>query len=1749
MTNYIPSPSVKSLFSVTTSVSNVNEGSIINFDIAATGYGTGVVYWIITGGVNAADFSDTGAFAGISGKVVITNNIGRVTKTINADKLTEGAESMQLEIHACEPTGTLLASSPTITINDTSIDTMYTLVVAGGGGGGGSGAGTAGLYPAGAGGGGGGGGGVLYAPATVINTGETYYVVPGEGGAAGQTNTAAISPGTNGADSFILGKTLNITAKGGGGGAGYFATTTTGGQNGLTGGSGGGASSPYNAASVFTGTATTGGTGISGQGFAGGATSAIRINAAGGGGASQAGIGSTSQPYGFGGAGITIPTVVTGISPFAGGSYGGGGSGWGSTGYNTITDQNSIQIITGAVGGGGLPGTPGDSRTGGGGGGGGENTPAGNGGSGVVKIAYVSPVGQVFYGGTAVYDPVSKIAQHTFLQPDFFSSYSGTRTYTISVTYNEIVPDAVSGLIEGNGTITYNISTTNFGNGILAWETLGVLASSFSDGLTKGTVVITNDAGVVSRPTINNTISEIPRTITFALKTTDYLTTLATDSSVLLTDQYTIFPDIYTINELGSPTAVTFTITSQAIADNTVVFWTTTGTVAARDFTDNTLNGTITIQGNSATLVREAYADYVTEGTESFAIQLRSGSSSGTILSVSPVVVINDTATTPPTVTSFVPALGPSSGGTATPTAAGATYDTSGRILINGTGFTDITDVQFKYVDSPGISAAFTVVSSTQISAVPPAFTPVNPGYPIVDPSFYKVIVIVSHGSISNLTNSTVAAQITYQYVPAPVLTYIDPTGGQLLEAPVQVFVKGNNFNSIITSIWDFGGGTPLQTVGFTVSAWTEGTLNPPTRSTAGTATIRLYTYGGASNTLTYTYAARAPNITATSEVSGGPLTGGIFTNGAIGAFTATGKLQIQGQYFTGVTSVKFNGVSTPFTFVSSTRIDATPPAQTGTSQIDANIEIITSQGTGNSSSNGVYWRYWAKPVITSWNFETSGQPTTVNPTTYKVGDSLPTRAQIFGSNILTGLEGSVTLSGGATVSVIKDYDPNAWRGYHRFEPTSGAFSTGGAFTITLNTLGGPSNTLSYYVIGTPTVASAPTNASITPPGSITLQLGGGFTDTSQLTTVTVGGVTTTATLNSAGVLTITAPSISSTGWKTISIGTINGTVTSNVFYVAAPTITGFSNTNSVTPGLATSPTGGGITGGEYIFISSTTLLQGGSYNVMSSSLAVPGGTTKNGTVGEIWFGDRKASVGAVSSLGVWVTVPAGIAAATVPVTVKTGSVFSGLTSNALNWTYGNYLRTQTWLIGGGGGGGVGTVTAGGGGGGGGQVLLGSYNLAVGQGFTVSVGAGGTSSSNGTASSISSQGTANPGLAGSGTTGGASGGGNSGVTASGNGFGGGGGGAGGAAVSGGNGGAAYSIPAPYSLSVAAGGGGGYTSGSGNNAAANTGSGGQGSLITATIAGSDTGSSYVASLYFQNYGGTPFKYTINPGLTSADFHPTGSAYVRADLINGTAGSGSPWNDTTSYYKWTHYGSGYSAFGRGSASTDITPADKINGVASVNINSLTPYVGAVGEWKGGVYLNGSFSYNSWYRNTTFTVNAQGSANLGGLVVDFGIGTQTVTCVYIGWGRVTTTNTTNTNYTTFYLRYEAYTSNGSSSNPDIIVELKWDNSNNVVQVSPAYVYTPSALLSLAFIKNGRGSPTYQTYPGGAGGSGRIIISYLAQAGISTSLISNASSSSLTGSSGISGSNGLIHIYQFTNSTSAQVAAITAPIVSNNR
>jgi hypothetical protein len=262
------------------------------------------------------------------------------------------------------------------------IGTFDYLIVAGGGGGGSiTGAG-------------GGGGGLLSGSITL--SGSSYSVSVGSGGAVD----------SNGQNSSIF----SLTALGGGFGgygSGSFAT-------GSVGGSGGGGSSYSTTFSV------SGSFGTSGQGNAGGAgrtTQGSNRSAGGGGGASQTGesilITSSANFAGDGGSGSQW---VDGIfyAGGGGGSYDGitfeyrggvGGIGGGGDGAQNL----SRNAITGAV-----------NRGGGGGGGVNTTTFSGSsGGSGIVKLRYIS--GSIVNASGGTINVSGSYVYHTFTGSGTFS--------------------------------------------------------------------------------------------------------------------------------------------------------------------------------------------------------------------------------------------------------------------------------------------------------------------------------------------------------------------------------------------------------------------------------------------------------------------------------------------------------------------------------------------------------------------------------------------------------------------------------------------------------------------------------------------------------------------------------------------------------------------------------------------------------------------------------------------------------------------------------------------------------------------------------------------------------------------------------------------------------------------------------------------------------------------------------------------------------------------------------------------------------------------------------------------------------------------------------------------------------------------------------------------------------------------------------------------------------------------------------
>ena len=104
-------------YAIAPSATTVNEGVTITFTITTTNIANGTtVYWDTTGGVNAADFSDNA----VSGNINVNNNTATFTRTLVNDlslNQTEGTETFQIRVSD----GTnIVATSPTITVNDTS---------------------------------------------------------------------------------------------------------------------------------------------------------------------------------------------------------------------------------------------------------------------------------------------------------------------------------------------------------------------------------------------------------------------------------------------------------------------------------------------------------------------------------------------------------------------------------------------------------------------------------------------------------------------------------------------------------------------------------------------------------------------------------------------------------------------------------------------------------------------------------------------------------------------------------------------------------------------------------------------------------------------------------------------------------------------------------------------------------------------------------------------------------------------------------------------------------------------------------------------------------------------------------------------------------------------------------------------------------------------------------------------------------------------------------------------------------------------------------------------------------------------------------------------------------------------------------------------------------------------------------------------------------------------------------------------
>jgi len=301
-------------------------------------------------------------------------------------------------IHTFTATGT---QSFTVTVNQ--ITGAKILVVAGGGGGGQST------------GGGGGAGGLIYTSSTTLSSG-TYSITVGGGGAGSSAAGNNSGIGFKGGSSIISGPGIATQTAIGGGGGGH--------NNALSGsgGSGGGAvNSP-------------GGAGTAGQGNPGGSDSGASYTGAGGGGAGQAGqnaAGNGGIINGGGNGGNGLAYDISGTSTYYAGGGGGGSIAPRPVGSGGLGGGGS------AVFGGGTGGN-GTANTGGGGAGGtyleGTYFAGGNGGSGIVIVAYPIPTGtSSTMTGTPLFSQLSASATSSAVGAFSLRAVNGTTVKAVQI--------------------------------------------------------------------------------------------------------------------------------------------------------------------------------------------------------------------------------------------------------------------------------------------------------------------------------------------------------------------------------------------------------------------------------------------------------------------------------------------------------------------------------------------------------------------------------------------------------------------------------------------------------------------------------------------------------------------------------------------------------------------------------------------------------------------------------------------------------------------------------------------------------------------------------------------------------------------------------------------------------------------------------------------------------------------------------------------------------------------------------------------------------------------------------------------------------------------------------------------------------------------------------------------------------------------------------------------------------------------
>jgi hypothetical protein len=205
------------------------------------------------------------------------------------------------------------------------------------------------------------------------------------------------------------------------------------------------------------------------------------------------------------------------------------------------------------------------------------------------------------------------------------------------------------GSVNEGESMVVTVTTTNVTDGtVLYWSTSNITTSDSDFTATSGTTAITSNSGSFSVATVADSTTEGAETFGITLRVGSQSGTIvaSTTNKTINDTSQTPSYSASSASNINEGSALGVTVTTTNVSDGTTLYWTTNHTTtSAADFSSN--SGSFTITSNSGTFNVPVVADSATEGAETFTVEIRTGSTSGTIVATLPSITVNDTSLTP----------------------------------------------------------------------------------------------------------------------------------------------------------------------------------------------------------------------------------------------------------------------------------------------------------------------------------------------------------------------------------------------------------------------------------------------------------------------------------------------------------------------------------------------------------------------------------------------------------------------------------------------------------------------------------------------------------------------------------------------------------------------------------------------------------------------------------------------------------------------------------------------------------------------------------------------------------------------------------------------------------------------------------------------------------------------------------------------------------------------------------------------